>query len=410
MPVLLSDYERLRRLPEAVVRESAVPLDRRPRMVGAGFADSLQSAFSGSSWYLTHGGISQGVIDGAFTLQSDKHTDWRLAATGAAWKAQRIARRLESGGFKFEAAFQDIVWDQNIEHLRDTLILSNFQLFGRNFFKRNDALGITPCFYVDGTLSEYFYTYAQVEKIAIGKDVMARAIEREREGYHRSPRIIAMSQSTMKNLQEVYGVPADRIRMVMPGANLYDEDIPPPSTHSGWVGDEFTLGFVGLFPIRKGLDKLAAAVSVLRGRGAPIRLKVIGRCPDEIAAMDGVDFLGTINKRTETARFIEEIRGCDLGCQLSRAEMFGVAMMEFVRVGVPVMATAIGGMPDMMAGGGGVLVPGEVTVDELVETLDGLMTDPERYAALRESAVRRAEWASWSRAAREIDAALEGLG
>ena len=79
----------------------------------------------------------------------------------------------------------------------------------------------------------------------------------------------------------------------------------------------------------------AEAVSILRQRGAPIRLRVVGNCPDGIAAMDGIDHLGIINKASDLPHFIETIRSVDLGCQLSRAELAGIAMMEFLRVGVP---------------------------------------------------------------------------
>ena len=57
--------------------------------------------------------------------------------------------------------------------------------------------------------------------------------------------------------------------------------------------------------------------------------------------MNGVEFLGIIDKPTDLPRFIEAIRSVDLGCQLSRAELAGIAMMEFLRVGVPIIATNI---------------------------------------------------------------------
>ena len=44
----------------------------------------------------------------------------------------------------------------------------------------------------------------------------------ERAGYHRAARIIAMSRGTVRNLIEEYGVPAERVSMVLPGANIDD--------------------------------------------------------------------------------------------------------------------------------------------------------------------------------------------
>jgi len=99
----------------------------------------------------------------------------------------------------------------------------------------------------------------------------------------------------------------------------------------------------------------------------------------------------------------------DLGCQLSRAELAGIAMMEFLRVGVPIIATNIGGIPDMFEDGGGWLVSPDITAEQLAVELGGLMTDTQRYQALRQAAVRRAEWASWRRTARDINEALVGI-
>ena len=159
--------------------------------------------------------------------------------------------------------------------------------------------------------------------------------------------------------------------------------------------------------MRKGLDKLAEAVKILRNRKVPIRLRVIGRCPDEIAAIDGVDFLGKIDKITHHEAFISAIRTVDLGCQLSRAELCAIAVLEFIRVGVPVMATEVGGSPDVLQEGGGVLVSPEFTSEQLAEELYALMSDSSRYQALRQAAIRRAEWASWRRTAREMGKFLD---
>ena len=145
---------------------------------------------------------------------------------------------------------------------------------------------------------------------------------------------------------------------------------------------------------------------ILRGRGTPVRLRVIGRCPDEIASMDGVDYLGAIDKNASPERFVEAIRTVDLGCQLSRAELMGIAILEFLRVGVPAMATAVGGAPDVLGNGGGLLLAANVTAEAVAKEVQALMDAGPRYNALRLEAVAQSGWASWRRAARDIDAAL----
>jgi glycosyltransferase involved in cell wall biosynthesis len=394
----------LSKLPEVVGRIEI--FNRRPRLMTPVWG-SLRSSFSGSTWFCSQAAIKETVLDAAFVLESRRNL--RLQASGALWKLRCFLREKKVGGYKFAQAFSDVLWSQYLPILQNTVIISNLQVLGKYFLCNHARLNVTPCFYIDGTLTEYFYEYGAVQKLTMSSDTVGSAIEMERQAYQHSAHIFTMSRSTGRSLVEVYGVPRDRISLLLPGANFEDEDIPKPSIHRGWVGSEFTLGFIGLAPFRKGLDKLAGAVRVLRDRKIPIRLRVIGRCPDEIAAIDGIDFLGAIDKATHQEAFIAAIRTVDLGCQLSRAELLGIAMLEFLRVGVPVMATEVGGMPDVLREGGGVLVPPEITVEQLAEELYMLMSDSSRYQALRQAAICRADWASWRRTAREMGRILDDL-
>ena len=396
-------------LPEVIIAARQAPSGRRYRMLTPVYGSLLQS-FSGTTWHLAQAAMDEGILDGAFTLNVSGGVNLRLQAAGALWKAGRSLQQQKSGGYKFVSSFHDVLWSQHIHRFRDTLVLNNTQIFGPTFLRLYERRGIVPCFYIDGTLTDYFYGYGQVEQQAIGADIVRQAIALERDSYHRAARIITMSEVAQRSLTNDYEVPAERIVVVLPGANLDARCVPPTSSHTGWHGPEFVVGFVGLFPLRKGLDKLADAVRILRSRGQPIRLRVIGRCPDEIAAIDGIDFLGTIDKATSAERFVSAIRTVDLGCQLSRAELLGIAVLEFLRVGVPVMATAVGGVPDVLREGGGFLLQVDVTAEAIAEELQALMQDSGRYNALRQAAAARSGWASWQRAAVEIDAALAPLG
>lgn len=400
----------LAKLPESLTpRSGGAALDRKPRLLTPLYG-AIQTSFSGTTGYLAKAGMEAGVLDGAFTLYDGTKNNLAISASGALWKSARRLRGKKSGGFKFTQRFVDLLWSQYGDHLAGTTVLNNTQIFGRGFFKRCVRWDISPTFYIDGTLSEFFYTYGALDEPSMGYDLIHRAIEMEREGYHQAKKIITMSRASAGVLMNTYGIPPERIAVVLPGANLSDTKVPPPSGHVGWKTDVFTLGFVGLFPIRKGLDKLAEAVDIMRSRGIPIRIRVIGRCPPKIAAMDGVEYLGLIDKTTDTPRFINAIREVDLGCQLSRAELLGIAMLEFLRVGVPVMATNVGGMSDVLADGGGLLVSHKITVEQLCEELSMLVQDQDKYNRLREVAIKRAQWASWDRAAAEIDDALRGVG
>jgi glycosyltransferase involved in cell wall biosynthesis len=78
-------------------------------------------------------------------------------------------------------------------------------------------------------------------------------------------------------------------------------------------------------------------------------------------------------------------------------------------LGVPIMATDVGGMRDVLAGGGGLLVRADITVEELCGELTSIINDSDKYRLLRKSATSRTDWASWSRSAKEVDTALSSV-
>jgi len=211
--------------------------DRRPRLITP-VIGPLRRSFSGISWYMAQAAISETTLDGAFALSAgdNNRSNVRLQVAGALWKAQRVIRGRKYHGFKYHSIFNDVVWSQYLSLLSNTVVINNTQIFGRYFIRHHRQLNLTPCFYIDGTLSEYFHSYGAVDDnvvASIDADVIKKAIELEREGYACAERIVAMSRATARNLIEVYGVPPSRVSVVMPGANLEDAAVPPPSPHRG---------------------------------------------------------------------------------------------------------------------------------------------------------------------------------
>jgi glycosyltransferase involved in cell wall biosynthesis len=401
------DAARARRhLPEAIFRPG-IEAKARPTLIATGYIHTIRTAFSGSSYYLAEAGMKAGLVDGIIAAQSDIKNDLGLKARAALWKAGKKAQGLKVGGYKFARDFQDKIWRDNLKYLAGCDIIDNCQTRGRYFNDACDALDIRSYCYIDGTLKEYFSTYGEFDCINIDETTRSEAIEDEAYGYQKARHIVAMSQRTRTSLIEDYGVPAQKISVVVPGANIDDDLVDLGTTNRAPSPDEdFILGFVGLYPARKGLDRLAAAMTILRGRGRKVRLRAVGNCPEDIQTMDGVDYYGIIRKSAEPERFAQVVSGVHLGCQLSWAELTGIAMMEFLRFGIPVLATDTGGMPDIVAGGGGELVARDIAPEALADALDAIITDRSRYATLAKGAQSQAGWASWTRTAAEIDQAL----
>ena len=90
----------------------------------------------------------------------------------------------------------------------------------------------------------------------------------------------------------------------------------------------------------------------------------------------------------------------------SRAESYGMAIADARRRGLPVIASAVGGIPEAVAGGGAVLVKSD-DPGALAAAMEHWMTDPALRARLRaEAADARHRAPRWSDTVERIDQVL----
>ena len=128
-------------------------------------------------------------------------------------------------------------------------------------------------------------------------------------------------------------------------------DLPPRDELRERHGfDGPTLVFSGRLVPQKDLDTLVAAAA--RVPGATLLLAGDG---EERARLDGrARLLGALPR----AQVLELLRAADLAVLSSRWENFPHALVEALAVGTPVVATAVGGVPEIVRDGeNGVLVP-----------------------------------------------------
>jgi glycosyltransferase involved in cell wall biosynthesis len=364
--------------------------------------------FSGITYHLAKQGVEDGLLTGMMNLHPRGISDWRIYARAGLWKLSGGIRGRH--GFKFTDGFLDGVWKQGLPALRGATVINNFQLFGSHFLQSHGAFGIEPYFYVDGTLDEYFGNYRAFDTAEFDETAMQHALAVERAGYSSCRKIVVMSKRTAVNIVQHYDVPQDKIHIVPPGANIPERLLEPlesrPEPRRRSDGKSLVVGFIGLNPERKGLPTIAEAVQLLRRSGYNICLHVIGRCPLEISRQDGVTHFGLLDKSVAMDRFVEIVRNVDLGCMLSRAELTGIALLEFLRMGVPIIGTDVGGIPDIVDLGAGHLVPPEISPVDLAQRLAHMLDDPDRLAQLQENAWRRRHNASWRRVVGELKGVL----
>jgi glycosyltransferase involved in cell wall biosynthesis len=165
--------------------------------------------------------------------------------------------------------------------------------------------------------------------------------------------IVAVSDYLRRELEQRIPDARVRVEVVDCGVDLarfQPEDPGPAQAELGWEGDGPAFLFVGGLDERKNVLRLARAFEQL-GEG---RLAFVGGGPlaAQLEGRPGIRVVGPV-PHDRVARWIA---AADVVCQPSLVEPFGQALLEALAAGRPVVATRVGGPPEFVVPGTGVLV------------------------------------------------------
>lgn len=153
--------------------------------------------------------------------------------------------------------------------------------------------------------------------------------------------------------------------------------------------DEVVAGTIANFRAQKDYPNLLAAARELVDRGVPVRIVAVGQGPleeqmralhAELGLGDHVQLLG---RRDDAVRVLA---ACDIFTMASDNEGLPVALMEALALGLPVVATAVGGIPGAMTDGVEGLVVPPKDPGALADAIEALVRDPERRARMAAAA------------------------
>lgn len=216
-------------------------------------------------------------------------------------------------------------------------------------------------------------------RTALASELPLQALERR--AFHHAAGLLAWSEWTARSLRDDYGVPAERIAVVHPGVDVNAWDVKRPPTRATDDGLLRVL-FVGNFAARKGLPTLVAALPQV---GRPVELHIVTNdervdAPAEVLVHRGLK-PGSEQLRR---RFAE----ADVFAFPTRADAVPWVVAEAMAAGLPVVATDVAAIPEML-NDTGIVVPRDDAA-ALAGALRQLADDPARRAALGARAHTRA--------------------
>lgn len=229
----------------------------------------------------------------------------------------------------------------------------------------------------------------------------------------RADAFLAVSALDRKRMIEIERIDPAKVLLVPNGI----PDPPPPGAsdlrRELGIGQEPVVGTVCALRPQKALGVLLEAASTLADRIPGVTVVIVGDGPErpvlerriaELRLQRTVRLLG----HRDDARDL--MRGFDVAVCCSDFEGTPLSVLEYMQASLPIVATRVGGIPDLLeTGREGVLIePG--TPVELATAIEGLVADPARAARLG-AAARSRQQARFEIGVtvREVERIYEGL-
>jgi glycosyltransferase involved in cell wall biosynthesis len=181
--------------------------------------------------------------------------------------------------------------------------------------------------------------------------------------------IVAVSPSLGRRFCQYNDVPLDKLRVIPYGTDLKAVDRVTPERASelrqqlGFRPDDVVIGSVGRLVEQKDYPTQLRAFALAVARVPSLRMVIAGDGPlrsklehmaRELAVAHHVRFLGNWNDVPAL------LRSVDVFAMASKFEPFGVALVEAKAAGLPIVATAVNEIPEIIADGeSGLLAPPE---------------------------------------------------
>ncbi len=221
-------------------------------------------------------------------------------------------------------------------------------------------------------------------------------ISYEEESLRKASMVFTMGSHAARSLVEQYGLAQEKVMCVNAGCN-----VPSPDRVDPHRFERQNVLFVGVDWQRKGGPQLIKAFTEARKRYPGATLTIVG-CSPKIS-LPGVEVVGRV-PQGDVPKYLSQ---ASCFCMVSRREPFGIAYIEAMRAGLPVIASDLGAAPDfVIEGETGYRVDPDDT-DALADRLGELLSNPKRCYSMghRGRALVQSRY-TWERTQRKMWAAI----
>ncbi|GAA4283145.1 D-inositol-3-phosphate glycosyltransferase [Brevibacterium daeguense] len=269
-----------------------------------------------------------------------------------------------------------------------------------------------------------FHTIAEVKDRDTGRQSEpAERVSAERAIAAAADILVANTSQEAADLQQLLGAAGERIVVAPPGVDHEIFTPGPMQLARRAVGEEsadLLLLYVGRMQHVKGTDTAIDGFAALRRLdpvlAARTRLVMLGAASghdaDDAAFTERIGRAGLADQveilpPVPAETLVQWYRAADVVLVPSRSESFGFAAAEAAAVGVPVVASAVGGLEYIVEAGVTGLLVAEDDPLTWARALEILLPDPALRARMGESAHRRAQRFDWHQCVAAVVAAAE---
>jgi len=211
----------------------------------------------------------------------------------------------------------------------------------------------------------------------------------------RSQGLTAVSSFLKAETVRDFEVPAERIDVV---PNFIDTEVWRPGKepcHRAVLapgGEKIVMHISNFRPVKRVEDVVEVFARIVKK--VPARLVMVGDGPERPRAVNRAEELGLRQQVLFLGKHasVDELIACaDVLLLPSENESFGLAALEGMASGAPVVASRVGGLPEVVVDGEtGFLIPvGDV--EAMADAAVGVLTDPRLHTRIAGAARRRAE-------------------